>query len=54
MATREVAEFLDNYRRLEAAAASFLHADARSGIIPRLIRHPKIAAARYAICSPTR
>lgn len=46
MASREVAEFLDNYRRLEAAAASFLHADARSGIIPRLIRHPKMEPYR--------
>ena len=46
MASREVAEFLDNYRRLEAAAASFLHVDARSGVIPRLIRHPKMEPYR--------
>lgn len=46
MASREVAAFLDNYRRLEAAAAAFLHTDARGGVIPRLIRHPKMAAFR--------
>ena len=46
MATHEVAEFLDNYRRLEAAAASFLRVDARSGVIPRLIRHPKMEPYR--------
>ena len=46
MASHEVAEFLDNYRRLEAAAASFLRVDARSGVIPRLIRHPKMEPYR--------
>lgn len=46
MASREVTEFLDNYRRLEAAAAAFLRVDARSGVIPRLIRHPKMEAYR--------
>ena len=46
MASREVTEFLDNYRRLEAAAAAFLHVDARSGVIPRLIRHPKMEIYR--------
>ena len=46
MARKEVAQFLENYRRLEAAAAAFLRADARSGIIPRLIRHPKMAPYR--------
>ena len=46
MARKEVAQFLENYRRLEAAAAAFLRADARSGIIPRLIRHPKMEPYR--------
>lgn len=46
MADRETAEFLELYRRLEAAAASFLRVEARSGIIPRLIRHPKMEPYR--------
>ena len=46
---KEVSEFLENYRRLEAAAAVFLPRDSggKSGsVISRLLRHPKIAPYR--------
>ncbi|MBQ4325047.1 MAG: hypothetical protein IJC29_04550 [Clostridia bacterium] len=43
---RQVDEFLEAYRHLEAAAATLFPGDKKGGVIARLLRHPKFSQYR--------